>query len=156
MKPKIERRRFDRYETQARIFFRVKYDLRTKVSFKVIENHAEKEYEGITRNVSVEGLRFTSPKKLKKKDLLYLELYLPRQKKPICMTGEARWCRKFPAKTTRKFTYDTGVRLVTLGQKKIQDTIYFDEKYGVYWSIVLNTVFGSFKEIVRKMRGCKK
>lgn len=149
MKPPVikERRKYERYDTQAEVFFKVRYDLNTKVSFILLKEKPKKEYKGITCNISVEGLRFNSPKKLKMGDLLDIELYLPRQQKPIPLTAEVRWSKK-----SASLNYDTGVKLLTLGKEKVQDTIYFDMRYGVYWSIVLESIFGSFRKVVKKAR----
>ena len=152
--PEIERRRYERYDTETKISFVVNYDLNTKVSFRLVKEKSEKakEYEGITRNISAEGLRFGSRKKLQELDKLYLELYLPRQKWPIRMTAEVRWSRKLPLKGLKGSTYETGVKLLTIGRIAVSDTIYFDKKYGVYWSGVLESVFGNFKKLIPKIK----
>lgn len=153
MKKRIrERRKYERYETELEILFRVKYCLQTKVSFSLLKPKvsSEERYEGFTRNISVEGLRFFSSIKLNAGDLLYLELFLPKQKRPICMTGRVRWSRQLFKVISRSVVYDTGVKLATIGSKKIAPTIHFEKKYGVYWSILLESIFGSFKKLVRK------
>jgi len=152
--PKVERRKYERYDTETKISFHIKYNLKTEVSFKLVKKKTEsvKEYKGITRDVSVEGLRFSSHKKLKIADKLSLKLYLPRQKKPICMTGEVRWSRKLAVGTSGRFMYDASVKLLTLRGRMIPDTIYFDRDYNVYWSVVLNSIFGNFKKIIKKIK----
>ncbi len=86
-----ERRRYERYDTQAKIYFHVTYNIKAKVEFQVVNKHKERDlsktYPGLVMNISVEGMRFSSDKKLKDGDNLYLEVYLPRQQEPICMTG---------------------------------------------------------------------
>jgi len=153
MKKRIrERRKYERYETELEILFHVKYRLQTKVSFRLLKPRiaSEERYEGFTRNISVEGLRFFSSIKLNVGDLLYLELFLPKQKRPICMTGRVCWSRQLFKIISRCPAYDTGVKLTTIGSKKIAPTIHFEKKYGVYWSILLESIFGSFKKLVRK------
>lgn len=147
-----DRRKYERYETELDITFHVKYHFQTKVSFRLIKPKVSSQdsYEGITRNISVEGLRFFSSRKLNVGDLLYLELFLPKQKKPICMTGKVRWSRKLFKVISRCPAYDTGVKLTTIGSKKVSPTIHLEKKYGVYWSAVLESILGSFKKIVCK------
>jgi len=146
--PKVERRKFERYETTTKIRFHIKYSLKTRVSFELLKDKDSqvKKYQGVTRNISVEGLGFSSHKKLNGGDKLYLELYLPHQEEPICMTGEVRWCRKLSAVAN----YDTGVRLKTINHSVVSRTIHFDKKYGVYWSAVLESVFGNFKKLIKE------
>jgi len=153
-KPIIERRRYERYETELEIVFHHKYKLQTKVSFRLIrpESSGLKKYKGITRDVSVEGLGFNSPKKLITGEILELELYLPEQKKPLRMNGEVRWSMLALSKKPEAYKYDTGVRLLTIGRKKVIDTVRFDKEYGVYWSAVLDSIFGNFKIIAKKLR----
>lgn len=148
-----ERRKYQRYETEAKIRFHLKYDLKTKVSFKLLKQvpEAAKEYKGVTRNVSVEGLGFSSHKRLKKGDRLYLELYLPEQDRPICMTGEVRWSKRSGHRDAGELAYETGVKISTLGLDEVARSIYFDEQYNVYWSNVLNAVFGSFKRSAKEI-----
>jgi len=66
------------------------------------------------------------------------------------MTGRVRWSRQLFKVISRSVVYDTGVKLATIGSKKIAPTIHFEKKYGVYWSILLESIFGSFKKLVRK------
>ncbi len=151
---KKERRRYCRYETEAQIYFSVKYDLNTKVSFTLVKQKKTdaKKYQGITRNISVEGLRFSANKKLKVGDQLSLELYLPAQIKPVCMTGEVRWVKSLSS-SLPEYKYEAGVRLLTVMKKALTPTIHFDKDYNVYWSLALDLVLGSFRQMVAKIRG---
>jgi len=153
MKKQIkERRKYERYETELEVLFHVKYNLETKVSFQLIRGKVALagKYMGVTRNVSAEGLRFNSSRKLTRGNQLYLEIFLPEQRKPIYMTGEVRWSKKLSKRKNNGFMFDTGVKLITVGRRRIAPTVHFEKKYGVYWSIVLDTIFSSFKKIVRK------
>ena len=84
-----ERRRYQRYDTQMRVFFRVQYDIHTKIKFQIIDATRNKKslrkYNGISKNISVEGLCFTSRKQLTPHDILLLELYVPHAKRPVRM-----------------------------------------------------------------------
>lgn len=150
-----EKRKYPRYDTEAKIYFRVNYDLKTKVKFQVFQDgekkHLSRKYAALSRDISAEGLGFCSNRALKKSDLLYLEVYLPRRKTPLHMTGEVRWSR--PAFCARKHTYkfDTGIKLLTVLGEPVARTIHRDKKHKVIWSKVLESVFGNFRKIAKKL-----
>ena len=56
----IERRKYLRYDTEMKVYFRVKYDIETRVKFKVLKGEPTHKYSGLCKNVSVEGLCFVS------------------------------------------------------------------------------------------------
>jgi hypothetical protein len=151
---KKERRRYDRYDTQARIYFRLQYDLKTKVEFQLINKKSErllsKRYPGISRDVNVEGLRFASHKKLRKGNDIYLEVYLPKRKEPVYMLGEVRWSKKLSSSPKDAYEFDTGVKLLTVMGETVSKSVYFDKKYRVFWSIVLDYIFGSFRRCIQE------
>ena len=92
-----ERRKYSRYGTQMKIYFQVKYDIRTKVEFKVLAsaNDGEGEnYSGISKNISVEGLCFISDKQLSKGDLLLINVYAPNTQTPVSMEASVLWSKK--------------------------------------------------------------
>jgi hypothetical protein len=147
-----ERRMYVRYDTDAKIYFLVKYNVKTKIKYKILDNLKlwAKKYAAVSRDVSAEGIDFSANKKLKKGDILYLEVYLPRHKKPIPMTGEVRWSHRRSGKRKGRYKFDSGVRLLTVEDKIVSRSIYFDEKNSVYWSAVLDAVFGSFSRLFKK------
>jgi hypothetical protein len=152
-----ERRKYPRYDTEVKIYFRVHYSLKTKVKFQLINKDSEKllskKYFGLTRDVSAEGVRFSSTKKLRKGNRLYLEMYLPRRREPVWMIGEVRWSRKLCLHPKRTLKYDSGVRLASVMGELVSKSIYFDKKYNVFWSNVLNYAFGSFRKLKQKKSG---
>ncbi len=156
IRPKKERRKYERYDTEAKIYFHVNYDIKTKVKFQVLDKEIEKalskKYSALSKNISAEGLRFSSDKKVKNGDSLYLELYLPKQKKPVCMTGEVRWSKAIPGETGKGHRFDTGVKLITISGEPVSSSIYYDKEHGVIWSAVLDSIFGSFRRLMRKIK----
>jgi len=146
-KIKIERRKYPRYDTELKVYFQVRYDVRTKVKFQIMTNGREgavpHKYSGLSKNVSAEGLSFASNKRLENGDILFIEVYEPKAKGPIRMEGQVRWSRKIP-RTKGKNIFQTGVELFSVNGKPVADSIYFDKKYKVMWSAVLDSVFGSF------------
>ena len=151
-----ERRKYSRYDTEVKIYFRVHYSLKTKVKFQLINKDGEKflskKYFGLSKDISVEGLRFSSAKKLDKGNQLYLEMYLPRRREPVWMIGEVRWSEQLSPHTKPPYKYDTGVKLTSIMGEPVSGSIYFDKKYKVFWGSVLNYAFGSFGKLKQKKR----
>lgn len=152
--PKKERRKYVRYDTEAKIYFRINYDLKTKVKFRIVNKDRDrilsKRYSALSRNVSAKGMRFSSDKKLMKGDNLYLEVYLPRQKEPIYMTAEVRWSQIASSYPRDKYKFDIGVKLITVFGKSVSASIYYDKEHRVIWSIVLESIFGNFRKFIQK------
>lgn len=150
---KKERRKYQRYDTEVKIFFHVNYDIKTKVKFRLIDKQKHvllpKRYLGLSRNVSAEGIRFSSIKQLQKRDIIFIEVYLPKLKKPICMTGEVRWSEQTFLHPKIKYKFDTGVRLISVSGRPVHESIHYDKKNKIYWSEVLDSVFGSFRKFMQ-------
>jgi c-di-GMP-binding flagellar brake protein YcgR len=96
----------------------VRVDLETKVNFRVRRpkgsKAASEKVVAVSRNVSVEGICFTSPVRLKEGTLLDLEIFVPNSPKPLNIKGEVRWSQPFKKEADTKKLYNTGVRLVTI------------------------------------------
>jgi hypothetical protein len=152
-----ERRKYSRYDTEVKIYFRVHYSLKTKVKFQLINKDSEeflsKKYFGVSKDISAEGIRFSSAKKLHKGNQLYLEMYLPRRKEPVWMMGEVRWSKKLCAHLKVTHKYETGVKLTSVMGEPVSESIHFDKKYKVFWSSVLNYAFGSFGKLKQRKSG---
>lgn len=160
--PNEERRKYSRYNTEMKVFFRVSYDVKTKVTFQVItadsagNEGASEKYLGISRNISVEGLCFVSDKKLEPGKIILLEVYPPKVKTPVQMKGEVRWSQEVPGDSEGKNKIHTGVKLIEVNNMPVADSIYYDEEYKVYWSSVLETIFSSFKYMIEHDKGKQK
>ena len=149
------KRRYERYDAEARVYFRLIYDVRTKVKFQILDKRNEnralsQKYIATCRNVSTEGLCFISNKVLKKGDFLYLELYMPTKEEPIQMEGQVRWSQAIPSKQKYEQKFDTGVKLATVDGKSVLDSIHHDGTNQIVWSSVLESVFGDFRKLMKK------
>ena len=144
----LNRRKYPRYDTEMEVYFKVRYDTHIRIEFQVIESHHEgsiaPKYFGLCNNVSAEGLLIVSKKKLAKDDILMLEVYDPIIKNPIKMEGQVRWCEKCPGPSKEHDMVYTGVQITMVNGKPVVDSLYFDKKYMVVWSAVLESVFGTF------------
>jgi len=138
-------RKFPRFETDVKVSFKVAYDFRTEVDFKVQgERPQEQTYLGFSRNISVSGLCFESPKELKTGDYLWLELHLPKNGDVIYMEGEVRWSNLLEVSPSSPRQYLSGIFVKKVDGVEVSDTVYFDEEYRVSWSELLERVLGGF------------
>ena len=151
-----ERRRHIRYDTEMKVYFHVKYDIKTRVKFTVIDGGVVHKYSGLCKNVSAEGLCFVSKKILNKGDLLLIEVYEPIVKGPIIMEARVQWCRQIPDEDKKKHMFHAGVRIISVNGKSVHDTIHMDKEYKVIWSDVLDSLFGSFSAMMRKLKKKKR
>ncbi|MBF0618570.1 MAG: PilZ domain-containing protein [Candidatus Omnitrophica bacterium] len=146
-----QNRKHQRYETDVKVAFHVPYDFRTELGFKVgPEAGPGLKYLGFSKNISVQGLCFESNKELKSGDLLWLELHLPKQKEVIYMQGEVRWCHLVEANGVTPKIFLTGVDVTKVDGADIEQTVYYDQKYKVDWSELLERVLGGFAKLNRK------
>lgn len=149
-----ERRKYFRYHTELKIDYQVNYDIRTKVKFQVLNiiKHklGKKKYSGPSKNISVEGLCFVSNKELKKGNILFLEVYEPNTQAPIIMEGEVRWSQEIVQSEESEVKFYTGIKIISVNGQSVIDSISHDKDNDVDWSIVLETVFGNFKEMARR------
>ena len=146
-----ERRIYPRYDTELKVFFHKEYDIKTRVIFKVIssirKNINAHRHSGLSKNISAEGLCFISHNKLTEGDLLNLILYPPTSTTPVKMEGEVRWFKEIPGNPGGKSLFLTGVKLLKVNSKSVNDSIHFDQKYNVIWSVVLDALFHDFAGI---------
>ena len=153
--PVENKRKYNRYETDAKIEFRVPYDFKAEVDFKITEEMIEgreRTYVGFSRNISVHGLSFESPKHLEMGDLLWMDLHLPKSDKIVFMQGEVCWCKPIETSMEGKSKFQTGVQIAKVDGLDVEQTVYFDKTYGVEWSELLERVLGGFAKISRKKK----
>jgi hypothetical protein len=148
-----EKRRHERREAQLEIRFDYKYDIETRVEYQLLQKHkdgAPPKYYALSKNISAAGICFVSKHQLNEGDCLRLEVYVPYAAEPVLMEGEVRWSDAVSDQEMAKQTYQTGVLLTSVNGQSVAATIRYDKEYHVDWSIVLESVLGSFKDIVRK------
>ena len=151
-----ERRKHVRYDTDMKVYFHVKYDIKTRVKFAVIKDDIVHKYSGLCKNVSVEGLCFVSKKRLNEGDLILMEVYEPIVKGPVIMEARVQWCRQLPHDDGKKHMFHAGVKIVSVNGKRVHRTIHQDKEYRVAWSIVLDSLFGNFATMIRKLKTRKR
>ncbi len=147
------KRKYSRYETDAKIEFRVPYDFTAEVDFKITEEMIEGRdltYIGFSKNISVHGLSFESPKRLEIGDLLWMDLHLPKSDQVVFMQGEVCWCRSLENSMEGNSKFQAGIQIAKVDGLDVEQTVYFDKTYGVVWSELLERVLGGFAKISRK------
>jgi len=151
-----EERKYARYDSNLKIEFQVNFDVETKINFRVKKKnemqYSPQKYPAVSNNISVEGIGFTSHKKLNKGDQLLLDVYVPASEKPIRMQAETRWCRKSSYHKDEENAYDTGVEVHRIDDQVLRTTIFHDKENNVIWSSLLDAVFSNFKHIMAEKK----
>jgi Tfp pilus assembly protein PilZ len=151
--PVDNKRKYSRYDTDVKVSFRVPYDFSAEVDFKITEEMIEgrdRTYIGFSKNISVHGLSFESPKRLEIGDLLWIDLHLPKSDKVVFMQGEVCWCKSIESSMEDKSKFQAGVQIAKVDGLDVEQTVYFDKTYGVVWSELLERVLGGIAKICRK------
>ncbi|OGX09090.1 MAG: hypothetical protein A2Z88_08245 [Omnitrophica WOR_2 bacterium GWA2_47_8] len=155
-----DKRKYDRYDTEVKVYFYVNYEVKTKVDYQVLDKKQKKleheKHHATTRDVSAQGMCFLSNEKLNKGDWLYLEVYVPKSKKPIPMEGEVRWSENMKEDKKEKSKFYTGVQLKAVNGIPVDASIYFDESYRIVWSAVLESILGNFRKFAQKREKIEK
>lgn len=140
------RRKYPRYNTELDVYFQVRYTVRLRVEFHILdgnrEGDASTKYFGLCNNISAEGLLIVAKKQLLKDDILILEVYAPQSKNPIKMEGQVRWCAIAPGPNQEHDMFYIGVQIISVDGKSVNDSIFFDKKHLVAWSAVLESLLG--------------
>jgi len=144
---KNERRKYERYDANVAVDYYYAYDFETKVQYEVVKDSDHKKFSVLSRNISAEGLSFTTDAKLEEGSSICLDVYVPFSESKIHMDAEVRRSQPISAGDDGAMKFDTGVRLLTANGKSIEETIYFDEKYDVMWSDVLESIVGAYRII---------
>lgn len=150
---KEDQRKLPRYSTDVKVSFALPYEIRAEVDFGVAqaekERHVQK-YVGFSRNISAQGLCFESNVDVKPGTLLWMELHLPDIAQIIYMQGEARWSQLLSVTPEAPRTFLTGVQIKVVDGVEVEQTVYFDQKYHVMWSELLERVLGGFAKAHKK------
>lgn len=145
--PIQEQRKHLRFDTDVKIHFHVPYDLRTEVDFTLAEKPPLERYIGFSKNISAYGLCFETNKELKAGVHLWLELHLPESQEIIYMQGDTRWCQLCVLAPDKPKMFLIGVEVQQVDGIDVEKTVYFDQKYGVMWSELLDRVLGSYAQL---------
>lgn len=149
-----EKRKYERYDTEVKLYFDIAFDVETKVKYQLLDKDHKKtlsrKYPALSKNVSAEGLSFVAAQPLKKGDYLNLEVYLPKATQPVRMEGEVCWSKSVAQGKQGADVFQTGVLLKKVNGQPVQETIHFDKEYNVNWSIALESILGQFKDIAKE------
>ncbi len=104
-KKPVDRRKYVRLSLEAKVHCHLQVQRK--------ERGASKKFSGISKNISVEGICFTSEKKIKANSKLVLEIWLPFESNPLHLEGEVKWSH-LSRPEENKGMFDTGVKLFTI------------------------------------------
>ncbi|MBF0479566.1 MAG: PilZ domain-containing protein [Candidatus Omnitrophica bacterium] len=150
-----DRRIHPRHSIQEKLGSHFLYEIATKVIFQKFDKWSNQAsgtpFNGLIKNMSVEGLCFTADTDLKIGDCLNLNVFLPKDADQVQMQGEVRWVAPLASSGDHR-KYDIGVQLVVVNNQPVSNTVYFDEKYHLEWSSVLESVFGKYRILMQKAK----
>ena len=149
-----EKRKYERYDTELKLYFGQSFEVETKIKYQLLDKQNDKpisrKYAALSKNVSAEGLGFLAAQQLTPGDYLTLEVYLPTATQPVRMEGEVRWSNPVAADKDEGSMFQTGVLLKKVNGEIVNKTIHFDKAYHISWSNVLESILGSFKDLAKK------
>lgn len=145
-----ERRRHERYSSKGEVSYKIIYDFKARICYQILDSRGERvlsrKFQGISEDVSAEGLRFSTAEKLNPGDLLRLEVIMPGQKEVIVMDGQVRWSQLNPFSSHPQNHFSTGVKILSVNQKPVSPSIRFNAGKGVIWSNVLEAILKDLLE----------
>ena len=95
----------------------IRLDFQLQLNFNKEDGSGES-FPAITKNISAEGLRFTSDQKLEKGSKIDFEIDLPNREKPVHFKGEVVWSKAASsADKGKKGNYDIGIKFVEVDKK---------------------------------------
>src|SRR3989338_3547196 len=145
-----ERRKSSRYGSNRGASFKLIYDVQTQIKYQIIDAQGERilsrKYQGLSQDVSAEGLRFTSSERLNKGDVLRIEFYTQENDKPVILDAQVRWCRPNAVSSYSGNRFETGVMVVSVNTIMVAETVCFDKTKGVIWSVVMEALLRNILE----------
>ena len=100
------------HSKERRKYVRIGSDVGIKV--EAVEK-TDQPLMGRARNISAEGICFSSDRELNPGDTLRLEFFVPQDSKPIRLKGEVVWSSKMED-TKNPNRFDTGVKLLDISK----------------------------------------
>jgi len=105
-KQQEERRKYVRLNVANEVNFRVR-DKKTAEPLKA-------KTPGVSKDISMEGICFSTEKQLEPGTKLDLEIMLSSESEPLILKGEVKWSRPLEAQANLKAMFETGVQLLTI------------------------------------------
>lgn len=145
------KRQMSRYQTSADLNFTYDFDASLDVHPLSGEpKDSNPTYHGHLKNVSTEGLCFNSDHELHQGDVLNLDVHVPWTKTPVHLMAKVRWTKEIASEDTHHF--NTGVKIITIEGKSVEQTIRFDQAHGIYWSEVLESILGQYRIFIQQQK----
>lgn len=97
----------------------VRFDLEVKIKFQILQQGKDKgqvpseSVSAITKNLSVEGIRFISDVRVELGSIIRMEILLPTQTQPLHLEGQVKWSQSLKQPDGKEL-FETGVKLFTI------------------------------------------
>lgn len=95
-------------------------DLQSEINLSVMDVSKErvvaKRMKAAGKDIAVHGIRFITKKRLKKGDIVSMEIFLPNRESPVYVEGEVRWAKKL---SKNKEQYEVGINFLTLDEENV-------------------------------------
>lgn len=95
-------------------------DLKTEINLSVMDVSKEKivakRIKADGKDIAVHGIRFATNKKLKKGDIVSMEIFLPDRESPVYVEGEVRWTKQ---SSKNKKQFEVGINFLTLDEENV-------------------------------------
>ena len=112
-KQQEERRKYIRLNVANEVNFRVR-DKKTPACRQAGTGPLKAKTSGVSKDISMEGICFSTEKQLESGTKLDLEIMLPSGSEPLILKGEVKWSRLLEAEANAKAMFDTGVQLLVI------------------------------------------
>jgi len=89
------------------------------------EGPFSKEFTAIGKNLSAEGILFTSKKQFTTGNTLSLQMSFPDESAPIAIRGKVKWCVPLIEAGERSVFFDTGVWFLNLDRNHLRILIKY-------------------------------
>lgn len=149
----FENRSQNRFDTSVNVQFSFKYEIDAEVQYQKLDENIKEEssrkYKGKSKNISSKGLCVLTEAPLSKGDKLLIEILVPGLTPDFILEGEVRWSSENDHKDDSDLCYKSGIEINTIKGQSVNETIYYDETYHVYWSVFLESVLGNYRKFVQ-------
>ncbi len=141
-----EKRVNPRYKADVDLQFLYAYDLEADLEYSHKEEGQKqtKKYLARSRNISSQGVSFVAAHEVKHGDELVVDIIMPGMS-AVSMQGCVRWCKQSENIREGDFNYVVGLEVTKVKGKPVLETVYYDQDYHVYWSLVLEAVLGGYR-----------
>lgn len=96
--------------------------LQSIIKAQVVEGNdpSGEQFEGVGKNIGVEGMLLTSEKKLSPGKMLHIDIIFPGETDPVSIRGQIRWCASLSEGINNGGPYDMGVQFIDITRNHLR------------------------------------